>query len=79
MPDGREFRDIDEFRKLVAAEPRRLARNVAEKLAVFGTGAPISFADRQAIDDIVDEAAKDQYGFRSIVSAVVTSPLFLSK
>jgi hypothetical protein len=79
MPDGREFDDIDEFRALVAAEPRKLARNVAEKLMVYGTGAPISFADREAIDDIVEQAEQEQYGFRSIVRAVVASPLFLSK
>jgi hypothetical protein len=79
MPDGREFDNIDEFRTLVAAEPRKLARNVAEKLMVYGTGAPISFADRQAIDDIVEQSAKDGYGFRWIVQAVVASPLFLSK
>jgi len=79
LPDGREFRDIHEFRSLIAAQPRKLARNVAEKLLVFGTGANISFADRQAIDQIVDRAAQDNYGFRSIVHAVTTSPTFLSK
>jgi hypothetical protein len=79
MRDGRKFRDIDEFRSLVVADPRTLACNVAEKLVVFGTGGPISFADRQAVDDIVDQAAKDHYGFRSIVHAVATSSVFLSK
>jgi hypothetical protein len=79
LPDGREFRDVDEFRKLIGGEPRRLARCVAEKLLVYGTGAAISFADRQAIDDIVQQAAGEEFGFRSIVQAVVTSPVFLSK
>ena len=79
LPDGREFRDIQEFRSLIASQPRKLARNVAEKLLVYGTGANISFADRQAIDQIVDRAAQDNYGFRSIVHAVTTSPTFLSK
>jgi len=79
MPDGREFRDVGEFRALVVSEPRKLARNLAEKLVVFGTGGPISFADRQAIDEIVDQAAAEDYGFRSIVHAVVTSPMFLCK
>ncbi|HUG91769.1 MAG TPA: DUF1592 domain-containing protein [Planctomycetaceae bacterium] len=79
MPDGREFHSVDEFRALIAAEPRKLARTVAEKLLIFGTGAPISFADRQAVDRIVEQAADDDYGLRSIVHAVVTSPVFLSK
>jgi hypothetical protein len=79
LPDGREFRDIQEFRSLIAAQPRKLARNVAEKLLVYGTGANISFTDRQVIDQIVEQAAQDNYGLRSIVHAVTTSPTFLSK
>lgn len=79
LPDGRAFRDIDEFRSLIAEQPRTLARNVAEKLLVYGTGAPISFADRQVIDEIIEQAADNNYGFRSILEAVVSSRVFLSK
>jgi hypothetical protein len=79
LPDGREFSGPDDFRRLLAAEPERLARGVAQKLLVYGTGAPISFADRRAIDDIVAEAKQHNYGLRSIVHAVVASSTFLSK
>ncbi len=79
LHDGRKFSNVDDFRSLVVASPQKLARNVAEKLVVFGTGAPISFADRQAIDDIVERTAADDYGFRSIIKAVTISSLFLSK
>lgn len=79
MPDGQAFESVDEFRQLVAAEPRQLALNVAEKMVTFGTGATISFADRTAIEEIVERAAEDDYGFRSILEEVVTSPLFVSK
>ncbi|MBA4019790.1 MAG: hypothetical protein C0483_21705 [Pirellula sp.] len=79
MSDGRRFANLDEFRKLVAAEPRKLAANVAEKMLAYGTGAPISFADRKAVETIADEAGRESYGFRSILHAVVTSPVFLSK
>lgn len=78
LPDGRAFANVDEFRRLVA-EPRPLAANVAEHLLVYGTGAPVSFADREAIEQIADEAAQHEYGLRSIIHAVVTSPVFLSK
>jgi len=79
LPDGQKFNDVNEFRTLVAAQPKKLAQCVAEKLVVFGTGAPISFADRQAIESIVDHSADANYGFRSIIQAVATSPVFLSK
>jgi hypothetical protein len=79
LPDGQKFQNVDEFRALIARQPRRLARNVAEKLLVFGTGAPISFADRAVVADIVDQAAAENDGFRSLVHAVATSSVFLNK
>ncbi len=79
MPDGAPFDDIDEFRALVLRDVRAIAKCVAEKMVVYGTGAPVRFADRQAIERIVDQTESDRYGFRSLVHAVVSSPLFLEK
>ena len=70
---------MDEFRRLIVAEPKQLARCVAEKLLVYGTGAPISFADRQTVDQITELVAEADYGLRSIIHAVVNSDVFLSK
>ena len=79
MPDGKEFAGLVEFRDIVSANPRGLAENLAEKLMTYGTGAPISFADRAEIERIADASSQDDYGFRSIVLHVVSSPTFLSK
>ena len=79
LADGRTFADGAEFRKLAAAEPQRLAANVAEKMLVYGTGAPLSFSDREVVEGIARAAADKNYGFRTILHAVVTSPIFLSK
>lgn len=79
LPDGRTFDDLPQFQSLVAADPRPLARNVVEKLITFGTGAPVSFADREAVEEILDQTAEDNYGMRSLLLATVTHPIFLSK
>ena len=79
MPDGQDFKDIDGFKLLVTQKPEKLAANVAEKMIVYGTGAAISFADRQAVEDIVSQVADKEYGFRSILHAVVAHEVFLSK
>ncbi len=76
---GEAFSDFNEFRKLKAQDPRPLARNLSEKLLVYGTGANVSFADRDELTRIVEASAAENYGMRSILNAVVTSPLFLSK
>jgi Protein of unknown function (DUF1585). len=58
---------------------KRLARSLAGHLIVYGTGGELTFADRRPLADIVAEAAAENYGLRSLIKAVVTSPLFLSK
>jgi len=79
LPDGRPFKDLNEFQKLVASEPDRLAHNVAEKFITCGTGAAIDFVDRDEIEAIVASTEDDNYGFRSILKASITSSLFLTK
>ena len=77
--DGRHFSNIQEFRQLVLQQPELLARNVAQQLLTYGTGAPVAFADRAEIDRIVEQSAAQQYGLQSILEAAVTSRLFLNK
>ena len=79
LADGRHFQDIREFRTLVVADQRPLAANVAENLLVYGTGGPMTFSDRDVLESIVDEVAADDFGFRSIIHAVVASRIFLNK
>ncbi len=76
---GRAFKDIDGYKKLVLADPDQIARSVAQKLLVYGSGADIQYADREAVEQVVVAARAKGYGFRSLVHAVVQSPVFLSK
>ena len=79
LVDGSEFETLGEFKRLINRDPELLARNVAEKLITYGTGAPVNFADRSSVDEIAEEAASSGYGFRSILHAFVTHDIFLSK
>jgi hypothetical protein len=77
--DGTAFADFEEFRTAVAARPEWLARSLAGHLLVYGTGARLSFADREAVGEIARQAAAEGHGMRSILHAVVSHPIFLSK
>lgn len=77
--DGRKFDDLNGYRALIIANPKRLAHNVAEQLLTYGTGAMIGFSDRDEVDRIVNSTEATKFGFASIVEAVVTSPIFLNK
>lgn len=79
LADGRSFKDINDFKKLLLADPRSLARNLVEQMVVYGTGEPVHFADREAVERMLDQTAERRYGIRSLIHEIVESPLFLSK
>jgi hypothetical protein len=77
--DGKKFKDIREFKKIVAADERQLARNIIGQLTVYATGAPVGFADRPKVEAILDQAKEGQYGIRNLIHGLVSSELFLNK
>lgn len=79
LPDGRRFADADELERLLAADPRSIAEGVAAKLLTYGTGAAITFADRDDLHGIADRAEKSGFGFRTLVAEVAASRLFTMK
>jgi hypothetical protein len=79
LVDGRAFKDVRDFKKLLLKDEVQIARNVARQLVVFATGAPVRFSDRVAVEKIVHDASASEYGFRSLVRGVVQSDLFRNK
>jgi hypothetical protein len=79
LPDGRKFNDIREFKELLLSNEKQIARNLVRQFVVYATGAPIGYADREQIERILDRAAKDHYGVRTLVHEVVQSDIFLRK
>ncbi len=79
LADGRKFQGITDFKKLLLDQQDQVMHALASNLVTYGTGAGIQFADRDAIEAISKQAKADGSGLRSLVHAVVQSPLFLSK
>jgi hypothetical protein len=79
LEDGRRFADFREYRRLLLADERQIARNLASQLVTYATGAPVRFGDRTQIEAILDRTKPSQYGVASMVEAIVQSDLFLSK
>lgn len=76
LEDGRPFRDVREFKRLILEDSAGIARGMTEKLATYGLGRRMSFSDRPALDVIVKEAGDRDYAFRSLIHQVVQSELF---
>jgi hypothetical protein len=78
-PEGRAFKDIDDYKQILLADKDQLARNLARKLIIYATGAEIQFADREVVEQLVAKSREKNYGFRSLVHDVVQSRVFLNK
>jgi len=79
LPDGRKFATVEEFKKLLLNDPEQIARCLTEKLVTYATGQPVGFGDHQAVNRILTDAKKSDYGLRTLVHAVVASELFQQK
>ncbi|MEM1441436.1 MAG: DUF1592 domain-containing protein [Verrucomicrobiota bacterium] len=76
---GGAFKDINGFRAAVLENEEQVARNLLEQLLIYSTGAPIGFADKETIDAMMVELEPSEYGLRSMIHAIVQSPLFTHK
>lgn len=77
--DGKEFRDIDDYKKLLLTDKDQLARSLTEKLLIYSTGGDLQFADREVVEQIVAKVKTKNYGFRSLIHEIVQSRVFLNK
>jgi hypothetical protein len=80
LTDGRTFKDIREFKRLLLDhEDATVARNLVSQLVTYGTGAPVGFSDRKPVQEILDKTRGSGYGVRDIVQGIVASDLFRDK
>jgi mono/diheme cytochrome c family protein len=79
LPDGRTFRDIDEYKKLLLDDKDQLARSMTEKLLAYSTGAAPTKAHKSEVEAIVRNVRDHNYGFRSLIHEIVQSPMFQTK
>jgi hypothetical protein len=78
LPDGRRFRDVDEFKQLLLANKDQFTRALTQRLVTYATGAPATVADGQ-IEAIVARVRNANYGFRTLIQEIVQSELFRRK
>lgn len=79
LHDGRAFRDVKEFKRLILSDEISIARNLAKQLITFATGAPVRFTDREELERILERARAREYGVRTLVEEIVRSELFQTK
>lgn len=79
LPNGRNFKDVRELKKLLLQDERQIARNLTNQLLVFATGAPMQFSDRPKVERLLDRAASKGYGVKSLIHLLIESEMFRNK
>lgn len=75
MPDGRAFKDANEFKRLLLEDRDKVARAFIEHLCTYGLRRVLSFDDQDDLNAIQSEAKKREYRIKDIIRAVALSDL----
>ncbi len=76
---GEAFQDVRELKQLLVSDERQLARNLLHQLIVYATGAPVGFSDRAEVEAMLDRAAANEYGVRTLIHEVARSEMLRRK
>jgi len=76
LPDGQIYSGIEGLEKSLLARPDLFITAFTEKLITFGLGRGVESTDGPAIRKIVNEAAKDDYRFSTVILGIVNSVPF---
>jgi hypothetical protein len=79
LPDGRKFAGVRELEAMLASQPERLLRNLAQQLAIYAAGRDLAFGDREQIAAIVSRTQKRGGGIRDLLHELVQSQLFQTR
>lgn len=79
LATGEKFQDIDELKQILLKDNDQIARALAVRLLTYATGAAPKSQDHAGINAIVAEIKSKNYGFRSLIQAIVQSELFQTK
>jgi mono/diheme cytochrome c family protein len=75
MPDGRAFKDANEFKQRLLEDRDKLARAFIDHLCTYALRRSLAFDDQDELKAIQAEAKKNNYQIKDIVRAVALSDL----
>ena len=79
LPSGEEFKDDVDFKKILLKRKHQFIHTLTEKLLIYATGRKMTFKDKKAIDQIVENVGKKNNSLKEIVLEVALSEIFATK
>lgn len=77
LVDGKPFKDFIQYRELLKGQSDQVVFALAKKLLVYGTGRPVTVADRKHVEQVVEVVKRKNNGLRSMIHAIVDSEMFM--
>ncbi len=79
LPTGEKFEDVAGLKKILVQRKDLFAHMLTDRLLTYACGRRMEVLDEATVEKIDAELPKKEYGLRSLIEAVVTSELFLSR
>lgn len=79
LPSGEKFSDIAGLKKILVKRQDMFARMLTDRLLTYACGRRIGVLDEPAVDQIVATMPEHDHGLRSLIEAVVSSEIFLTR
>ena len=79
MANGREVKDLVEFKAMLLEREPQVVHCLTEKMLAYATGRLLEADDRGEVNRIVSEMKQNGNRLRDLVHLVVQSELFLNK
>ena len=76
LPNGTEFKSVQEFKAALLAEKQRFVKGFTEKLLCYALGRPIGYGDQLTVEQITDHASKHDDRLQEIIQATVACQFF---
>jgi mono/diheme cytochrome c family protein len=76
---GPSFTDFFELREIIAGHDRDFSRGLAKALVEYALGRPCGFSDEPLVVSLVEQSAARNFGFRTLIHALVASDAFHTK
>ncbi len=79
LPGGEKFSDVTGLKQVLVRRQALFARTLTDRLLTYACGRRIGALEDPIVEKIVADLPQRQHGLRSLIEAVVTSELFLSR
>ncbi len=79
LPDGREFKNLAEYKQALLEEKDHFIRGFTKKMLTYALCRPVGATDREMVDGIVKKLARDDYRMQSLVQAIIATEAFQMK